>query len=90
MIYKKCFDFMWVQDAINDIYDAGLQSDKLNILHMLSQDAQDAVKTTSGLAKRETISNTIMQGTACGGIFCTTSVDKIGKLKYENPEKLYN
>ena len=87
---EKCFDSLWVQDWNYDIYDAGVQSDKLNILHILSQYAQVAVKTTSGLTKRETISNTIMQGTVWGGIFCTTSMDKLGKLKYEDPEKLYN
>ena len=31
-----------------------------------------------------------MQGTVWGGIFCTTSMDKLGKLKYENPDMLYS
>ena len=87
---EKCFDSLWVQDCINDIYDAGVQTDKLNVLHMLNQNAKVAVKTSSGLTQRESISNIIMQGTVWGGIFCTTSMDKLSKLKYENPEMLYN
>ena len=45
--------------------------------------------TANGLTQREPISNISMQGTVWGGIFCTTSMDKLGKLKYENPDMLY-
>ena len=86
---KKCFDSLWVQDCINDMFDAGIQSDKLNVLYLLNKDAQVAVKTTNGITQRETISNIIMQGTVWGGMFCTTSMDKLAKLQYENPDMLY-
>ena len=29
-------------------------------------------------------------GDCLGGIFCTTSMDGLSKIKYENPEMLYN
>ena len=29
-------------------------------------------------------------GDCLGGIFCTTSMDRLSKIKYENPEMLYN
>ena len=86
----KCFDSLWVEECINDMFDAGVQNDKLNVLYMLNQNAQVAVKNSSGLTQRETISNIIMQGTVWGGIFCTTTMDKLGKIKYDNPELLYN
>ena len=31
-----------------------------------------------------------MQGTVWGGTFCTTAMDKLGKIKYENSELLYS
>ena len=31
-----------------------------------------------------------MQSTVWGGIFCTTAMDKLGEIKYENPELLYS
>ena len=48
------------------------------------------MKNSSGLTQRDTISNIFMQGTVWGGIFCTTAMDKLGKIKYENPELLYS
>jgi hypothetical protein len=85
----KCFDSLWVQECIIDMYDAGVRNDKLNVLHLLNQNALVAVKTSSGLSERRSISNVIMQGTVLGGMFCTTTVDKLGKYKYENPDSLY-
>ena len=29
---KKCFDSLWVEECINDLFDAGLQNDKLNLV----------------------------------------------------------
>ena len=86
---EKCIDSLWVQECINDMFDAGVQSDKLNLLYLLNKDAQVAVKTSKGISERETISNIIMQGTVWGGMFCTTSMDKLGKLQYENEDMLY-
>ena len=71
------------------MFDAGMKNYKLNVLSLLNQNAQVAVKTSNGLTKRETISNIIMQGTVWGGIFCTTTMDKLGQIKYDNPELLY-
>ena len=85
----KCFDSLWVQECINDMFDAGIQNDKLNLLHLLNENAQVAAKTSSGLTERKDIPNIIMQGTVWGGMFCTTTMDKLGKYKYENPDMLY-
>ena len=63
------------------MFDASVQNDNLNILYMLNQNAQVAVKISSGLTERETISNVIIQVTVWGGIFCTTTMDKLGKIK---------
>ena len=63
---NKCFDSLWVQECINDMYDAGDRNDKLNILHLLNQNALVAVKTSSGLSERRSIQNVIMQGTVWG------------------------
>ena len=30
-----------------------------------------------------------MQGTVWGGIFCTTTMDNLGRFKYENPNSLF-
>ena len=84
----KVFDSLWAQECINDLYDAGVHDDKLVLLHLENQNAQVAVKTSSGITSRETIHNVIMQGTVTGGLYCTTTTDKLAKHVY-NHRSLY-
>ena len=86
---EKCFDALWVEECINDMYDSGLKNDKLNLLYLMNQNAEIAVKTPHGLTERRSIRNIIMQGTVWGSLFCTATMDKLGKKKYENEEMLY-
>ena len=86
---EKCFDTLWLQECINDLYDAGLDNDNLPILFKENQNAKVAVKTQQGITKRINIKNIVMQGTVFGSLFCTTTMNKLGKLCYENKELLY-
>ena len=79
---EKCFDALWVQECINDMYEAGLQNNKLNILYLMNQNANVAIKTTSGMTKRTSMTNIIMQGTVWGSLFCTTTLDKLPSPQY--------
>ena len=42
---EKCFDALWLQECINDIYEAGLQNDKLLIFFIENANAKVATKT---------------------------------------------
>ena len=86
---EKCFDALWVQECINDLYDSGFDNDKLPLLFLENQNANIAVKTPNGTSKRVSISNIIMQGTVWGSLCCTASMDKLGKLVYNNADLLY-
>ena len=87
---EKCFDALWVQECINDLYEAGLDNDKLPLLFLESQNAKVAVKTSFGVSKKVDVKNIAMQGSVWGSLFCTTSMDKLGKYVYENPDLLYH
>ena len=86
---EKCFDSLWNQECINDMWDAGCQDDKLHILAMGNQTAKVAIKTTGGQTERVTISKLIMQSTVNSGLFCTSSMDKLAKMVYEDKSILY-
>ena len=86
---EKCFDALWAQECINDIYDAGLTNDKLPLLFLENMNAQCAVKVNNCKSKRIDIKNTIMQGTVWGSLFCTATMDKLGKLVYKDKELVY-
>ena len=76
----KCFDSLWVEECINDIFEAGLDNDKLVLLYLENQNANIAVKTASGKSKRVYIRNIFMQGTVWGSLLCTATMDKLGQL----------
>ena len=86
---EKCFDSLWLQECINDLYEAGLDNDKLPILFYENQNAKVAIKTQQGITSRVNINNIVMQGSVWGSLFCTTTMEKLGKLCYENKELLY-
>ena len=59
---EKCFDSLWVEECVNDLYESGLQNDKLPLLYLGNQNAKIAVKSQTGMSKRKDIHNIIMQG----------------------------
>ena len=76
-------------EFINDIYEAGLQNDKLPLLFMENSNAKVAVKTPNGISERMDIKNIIMQGPVWGSLMCTATMDKLGQKAYENKSLLY-
>ena len=83
----KCFDNLWLQECINRMYIKGFRNDRLPLLYLSNKSAQIAVKTSSGMTERETISNIVMQGTVWSSLKCTVTMDKLGEMSYENPYK---
>ena len=37
---EKCFDALWLEECINDLYEAGLNNDKLPLLFLENQNAK--------------------------------------------------
>ena len=85
----KCFDSLWSQECINDLWDAGCKDDKLKILALGNEHAKVAVKTSGGMTSRESIPNIIMQGTVNAGLFCTSTMDKLAKSVYKDKTLVY-
>ena len=46
---EKCFDQLWLEELVNDLYDRGLVNDKLALLYEINKDIKVAVKTPMGL-----------------------------------------
>ena len=86
----KCFDKLWAKECFNDIFENGFQNDKLHLLFNENINANIAIKTSSGTTKPIIISEVIMQGTVWGSLFCTSTIDKLGKQVYQMPEMCYN
>ena len=85
----KCFDTMWLAESINDLYDNGIQNDKLSLIYLSNKCAKFAIKTSSGKTNQISIEQKVMQGRVWGGLMCTTTMDKLCKLVYDNSSLLY-
>ena len=83
------FDALWAQECINTLFEYGLTNDKLVLLYEETRNAHIAIKTSTGLTERETIENLIMQGTVFGSIICTSVMDKLGKMFYNDESLCY-
>ena len=77
--YKQCFDSLWLQECMSDIYTSGIKDDKLSLLYNINTHVKVAVKTPVGITKRESIFNVITQGDVFGPILCSNQVDTFGK-----------
>ena len=87
----QAFDALWLQDCMNDLYDAlphSEHNDKLALLYKANCENQVAVQTPIGQTERVNIPEIVMQGGTWGPLKCSNSMDKIGKLCETNREHL--
>ena len=87
--YKQCFDSMWLQETINDLYEAGVQDDQLAILYEANKEVNIAVKTPNGLTDRVKVKEIILQGDVFGPMECSVTVDSFGKECLLEDKHLY-
>ena len=85
----KCFHILWLSECINDIYEAGLNNDKLCLLYYSNLRARIAMKNSNGISERVIIEKTVMQGTVLAGLMCTTTMEKLRRQAYEDPNLMY-
>ena len=85
----KCFDGLWLEECCNDLYEAGVQDDKLAMIYEGNRTNRMAVKTPIGLTERVLIERVVTQGGVTGPICCATQTDSIGKDSLERKEHLY-
>ena len=87
--YRQCFDSMWLEETINDLWEAGIQDDNLALIYKMNEEVKVAVKTPFGLTKRSSIGKVVMQGETFGPLCCSVQVDTFGKECCEKDKLLY-
>ena len=88
--YRQCFDSMWLEDCINDMFDYGVKSPNLALIYEANKVNKVAVMTPNGLTERKTVERIVMQGEVFGPLECSISVDTFGKECLEKGEHLYS
>ena len=78
----KCFDAMWHQETMNDLWDVGVQDDRFSLISEMNKKCQIAIKTPVGISERFIMEQIEMQGTVMGPIKCSVQMDTIGRDCY--------
>ena len=86
---EKCFDALLAQRCINTLFEYGLTNDKLVLLHEENKNAMIAIKTATWITTREDLCNIIMQGSVFGSLICTSVMDKLAKMFYNDKSMLF-
>ena len=86
---RKCFDGLWLEECINNLYEAGVTDDKLALIYEGNKTNKVAIKTPGGMTKRVTIDRIVTQGGVTGPLCCSVQTDDIGKKSLETGEHLY-
>ena len=79
---EQCFDALWLEDCLNDLYDSlpdTSRDDKLALVYQTNVSNLVAVNTAVGQTARVDIPNIVQQGGGWGPMECSNSVDKLGK-----------
>ena len=88
----QAFDSLWLQDCLNELYDAlpdEKRDDKLALVYQTNVNNLVAVNTSVGQTQRVNMPQIVQQGGAWGPMECSVSIDRIGKLCTERGENMY-
>ena len=86
---SKCFDSMWTEETMNDIYDAGVTDDRFALVSLMNERCQVKVKTPVGDTDRFTLNRIEMQGTVPAPLKCAVQMDTLGRYCYSYSTGLY-
>ena len=78
-----CFDKLWFEACVDNLYEAGVNNDKLNLLFIENRNADVEVKINNKVSKRMNVKNVVMQGSVWGGLMCTNQMDILNKTMKE-------
>ena len=88
---KQCFDSIWLEEAINDLYDSGIVCRNLNLLFEGNKVTRMCVESSVGRSERVELKKVVMQGSVTGGMICSNQLSKIcNKLYKEGEVYMYN
>ena len=66
--YRQCFDSLWLEEVMNDLFEAGIDDDNFALIFEANKNVNVAIKTPNGLTERENIKNIVLQGDVFGPV----------------------
>ena len=80
---RQCFDSLCQEHIFNDLFEAGMNNDRLSLLWQINQENNMAVKTPQGISQRKQIKKIVCAGDPWGTTQCSLHMDDIAKGSLE-------
>ena len=77
---EKCFDKLWLQDGIFELWRSGTDVRDCYMIKKLNERAKIVVRTPVGNTEAFYLENIVRQGTVYGPQICTSSMDRVNKM----------
>ena len=74
---KQCFDSIWLEEALNDLYCSGITSRNLNLIYEGNKETDMCIETRFGMSERAKLKKIVMQGSVSGGTICSNQLSKL-------------
>ena len=87
--YRQCFDGMWLDETINDLFEAGLTNNNLKLIYKLNEKNKVAVVTPHGLTDRVEMEKIVLQGENFAPLECSVQVDSYGRECLDQDKYLF-
>ena len=75
---EKCFDNLWLEDCLVDMWKAGMREREVMMLLKLNEKTKMEIDTPYGKTKE--LENIVKQGTVYGPQLCCVSTDKVNTI----------
>ena len=87
--FRQCFDTLWLEECMNDLFEAGIDDDNLALIYEANRNVNVAINTPSGLTSRDLVERIVLQGDVFGPLECSVLVDTIGKECIDEERHLF-
>ena len=78
---EKCFDKLWLQDCLIDMYEIGMREKEISIIYKMNQITRVTVNTPMGITNEFEVCEVVKQGTIFAPTLCCSNTGKINQLK---------
>ena len=88
----QAFDRLWLEDCLNDVYDAlgdNKKDDKLALLYDINKKNKVAVNTAIGQTERIEVEKIVTQGGTWGSLLCSNHIDSLGRNCRDSGQHMY-
>ena len=85
----QCFDSMWYQETMNDMWSVGVNDDKFALMARMNKKVNITIKTAVGDTEQFMLKEIEQQGTCNGPIKCSVQIDSIGRDSYRDNNYLF-